>query len=143
VARSHSGAVWARRFTRPTSVRDISSDGSWTILCELPSQPNCNGVPTEVTPPAVRRNSPQQRTMQPTSVKHRVVEFRNGVVLVKDMGGLLQKGLCSNTSHPQLKLYFRKATAPFPHFELTPLNSSNEDIFVNQLKGALKKETGL
>jgi hypothetical protein len=81
--------------------------------------------------------------MQPTSVKHRVVEFRNGVVLVKDMGGLLQKGLCSNTSHPQLKLYFRKATAPFPHFELTPLNSSNEDIFVNQLKGALKKETGL
>ena len=31
--------------------------------------------------------------------------------------------------------------AAFPHFRMTPLEPSNEDIFVNRIKGELKKMT--
>jgi len=66
------------------------------------------------------------------------------VGLMDDMGSNIRlSGMCSNSSHPQLKEYFRLRRRPFPHFELTPLKPSNEAIFVNQLKGVLKKMTGL
>jgi hypothetical protein len=59
-----------------------------------------------------------------------------------DMGSnVRQSGMCSNSAHPQLRDYFRPQRRPFPHFHLTPLERSNEDIFVNQLKGELKKLT--
>lgn len=62
------------------------------------------------------------------------------VGLMDDMGSNIRlSGLCSNSDHPQLRDYFRPQRRPFPHFQLTPLEPSNEDIFVNQLKGELKK----
>lgn len=45
----------------------------------------------------------------------------------------------SNVAHPQLPYYFQPQRRPYPHFRLTPLEPSNEDIFVNQIKGELKK----
>ena len=58
------------------------------------------------------------------------------VGLMDDMGTNVRlSGLCSNSVHPQLREYFRPQRRPHPHFRLTPLAPSNEDIFVNQLKG--------
>ncbi|MDD2711075.1 MAG: hypothetical protein PHV34_24110 [Verrucomicrobiae bacterium] len=64
------------------------------------------------------------------------------VGLVDDMGSNLRLcGLCSNSFHPQLRDYFRPQRRPHPHFCLTPLEPSNENIFVNLIKGELKKMT--
>jgi hypothetical protein len=64
------------------------------------------------------------------------------VGLVDDMGTNMRvSGFCSNSVHPQLLEYFRPQRRPFPYFRLTPLEPSNEHIFVNQLKGELKKMT--
>jgi hypothetical protein len=64
------------------------------------------------------------------------------VGLIDDMGTNIRlKGFCSNSVHPQLLQYFRPQRRPYPHFHLTPLEPSNEDIFVNQIKGELKKMT--
>ena len=64
------------------------------------------------------------------------------VGLMDDMGtNVRMSGFCSNSVHPQLREYFRPQGRPFPHFRLTPLEPSNEDIFVNQIKGQLKKMT--
>lgn len=64
------------------------------------------------------------------------------VGLIDDMGTNIRlSGMCSNTSHPQLLDYFKPQRRPHPHFRLTPLEPSNESIFVNQLKGELKKMT--
>jgi len=64
------------------------------------------------------------------------------VGLFADMGTKYRlSGFCSNSTHPQLKDYFSLKGRPFPHFRLTPLEPSNEDIFVNQVKGELKKLT--
>ncbi len=68
---------------------------------------------------------------------------RSFVGLIDDMGTNLRlSGFCSNSSHVQLKDYFQPQGRPHPHFNLTPLEPSNEDIFVNQIKGAIKKMTG-
>jgi len=65
------------------------------------------------------------------------------VGLIDDMGGNVRlSGFCSNSVHPQLLDYFQPQRRPHPHFQLTPLYPSNEDIFVNQIKGELKKMTG-
>jgi hypothetical protein len=62
------------------------------------------------------------------------------VGLIDDMGTNIRlSGLCSNAMHPQLRQYFQPQRRPYPHFRLTPLETSNEDIFVNQIKGELKK----
>lgn len=67
---------------------------------------------------------------------------RQFVGLVKDLGSNLRiDGLCSNVGSPQLKLYLRPRERPYPHFLLTPLVPSHENIFVNQLKGELRKMT--
>ncbi len=67
---------------------------------------------------------------------------REFVGLVDDFGSNLRiDGLCSNVGHPELRLYFRPSGRPHPHFQLTPLQPSNENIFVNQLKGVLRKMT--
>lgn len=67
---------------------------------------------------------------------------RTLVGLLDDMGSNYRiSGLCSNSSHPQLKQYLQPQRRPYPHFELTPLESSNQEIFVNLLKGELKKMT--
>ncbi len=64
------------------------------------------------------------------------------VGLIDDMGSNVRlSGLCSNSVHPQLLDYFQPQRRPHPHFRLTPLEPSNEDIFVNQIKGELKKMT--
>jgi hypothetical protein len=64
------------------------------------------------------------------------------VGLIDDMGGNLRlSGMCSNSAHPQLRHYFRPRRRPHPHFGLSPLEPSNENIFVNQIKGELKKMT--
>jgi hypothetical protein len=64
------------------------------------------------------------------------------VGLMDDMGTNSRlSGLCSNCSHPQLKDYFQPQRRPHPHFELTPLDPSNEQIFVNLIKAELKKMT--
>jgi hypothetical protein len=68
---------------------------------------------------------------------------RSFVGLIDDMGTNLRlSGFCSNSSHIQLKDYFQPQGRPHPHFNMTPLEPSNEDIFVNQIKGAIKKMTG-
>ena len=65
------------------------------------------------------------------------------VGLIDDMGSNTRlQGMCSNSTHPQLREYFRLQRRPHPHFQLTPLFPSNEEIFVNQIKGELKKMTG-
>ena len=64
------------------------------------------------------------------------------VGLIDDMGSNLRfSGLCSNSGHPQLRDYFQPQRRPDPNFLLTPLEPSNEDIFVNQIKLELKKLT--
>ena len=64
------------------------------------------------------------------------------VGLMADMGTKARlSGFCSNSEHPQLREYFRPRGRPYPYFRLTPSHPSNEDIFVNQIKGALKKMT--
>ena len=64
------------------------------------------------------------------------------VGLMDDMGSNVRlSGFCSNSEHPQLREYFRPRRRPYPNFCLTPLDPSNEDIFVNQIKGELKKMT--
>lgn len=64
------------------------------------------------------------------------------VGLMDDMGQNVRlSGFCSNSVHPQLAEYFRPRRRPHPHFKLTPLEPSNEEIFVNQLKGELRKLT--
>jgi hypothetical protein len=64
------------------------------------------------------------------------------VGLMDDMGSNPRlSGMCSNSTHPQLREYFQPNRRPHPHFQLTPLQVSNEDIFVNQIKGELKKMT--
>jgi hypothetical protein len=64
------------------------------------------------------------------------------VGLLDDMGNSVRvTGLCSNTGHPQLRMYLRPQNRPHPNFDLTPLHRSDEQIFVNQLKAALKKLT--
>lgn len=66
------------------------------------------------------------------------------VGLIDDMGSNVRlNGLCSNSAHPQLRDYFQPQRRPYLHFRLTPLESSNEDIFVNQIKGELKKMTAV
>jgi len=66
------------------------------------------------------------------------------VGLVDDMGTNLRlSGLCTNRAHPQLRSYFEPQRRPYPHFYLTPLNLSNEDVFVNLIKAELKKMTGV
>lgn len=67
---------------------------------------------------------------------------REFVGLIDDMGTNVRlSGLCSNSAHPQLRDYFQPQRRPYPHFRLTPLEPSNEAIFVNQIKGELKKMT--
>jgi hypothetical protein len=64
------------------------------------------------------------------------------VGLIDDMGSNVRlSGFCSNSVHPQLRDYFQLQRRPHPHFHLSPLEPSNEDIFVNQIKGELKKMT--
>ncbi len=54
------------------------------------------------------------------------------VGLIDDMGSNVRlTGLCSNATHPQLLTYFSPQSRPRARFELTPLQSSNEDVFVN------------
>ena len=66
------------------------------------------------------------------------------VGLMDDMGNNVRlSGFCSNSLHPQLREYFRPRRRPYPHFRLTPLDPSNENVFVNQIKGELKKMTAL
>jgi len=62
------------------------------------------------------------------------------VGLVDDMGSNLRiSGLCSNAAHAQLREYFRPQRRPYAHFRLSPLEPSNESVFVNQIKAELKK----
>ena len=64
------------------------------------------------------------------------------VGLMDDMGSNVRmSGFCSNSEHQKLREYFRPQRRPFPHFLLTPLHPSNEDVFVNLIKGELKKMT--
>jgi hypothetical protein len=66
------------------------------------------------------------------------------VGLIDDMGNNIRlTGMCSNQSHPQLLNYFKPQGRPFPHFRLTPLDPSNENVFVNQIKAAIKKMSGI
>ncbi|MBN9489437.1 MAG: hypothetical protein J0H44_19550 [Alphaproteobacteria bacterium] len=66
------------------------------------------------------------------------------VGLMDDMGANVRlSGLCSNSSHSQLREYFQLQRRPYPHFELSPINKSGEDIFVNAIKGELKKMTAI
>lgn len=51
------------------------------------------------------------------------------------------RGMCSNSVHPQLWDYFKPQRRPYPHFKLSALEPSNEDIFVNMVKAELKKMT--
>jgi hypothetical protein len=67
---------------------------------------------------------------------------RQFVGLVSDMSNTLrEKGFCSNVSNPQLSLYFKPRSRPFPHLRLSPLEPKNEDLFVNKLAGTIKKMT--
>ena len=52
------------------------------------------------------------------------------VGLMDDMGTNVRlSGFCSNSVHSQLREYFRPKRRPHPHFKLTPLHPSNENIF--------------
>jgi hypothetical protein len=69
---------------------------------------------------------------------------RTFVGLVDDLGTNMRvSGLCSNATHPQLRLFLSPMRRPDPQFGLTPLMPANENIFVSQLQGALKKLTGV
>ena len=64
------------------------------------------------------------------------------VGLMADMGtNPVLSGMCSNSTHSQLKHYFKKVSRPDPHFELSPLRPQNEQMFVSQVEFALKKMT--
>ena len=64
------------------------------------------------------------------------------VGLVDDLGTNVRLGgLCSNSDHQGLRQYFQPQRRPHPHFDLTPLKPSNENIFVNMIKAELKKMT--
>lgn len=64
------------------------------------------------------------------------------VGLIDDMGSNIRlTGFCSNSAHPQLRDYFQPQRRPHPHFYLSPLHPSNEDIFVNLIKAEIKKMT--
>lgn len=66
------------------------------------------------------------------------------VGLMDDMGANARlSGMCSNKEHPQLRAFFRPQRRPYPHFFLSPLYGSNEAVFVNQIKGELKKMAGV
>lgn len=47
--------------------------------------------------------------------------------------------MCSNSSHPQLRQYFRLDRRPHAHFDLTPLRPDREGEFVNHLKVEIRK----
>ena len=60
--------------------------------------------------------------------------------LVDDLGtNVRMTGFCSNSDHLQLRDYMEPQRRPHPYFRLTPLYPSNEDVFVNELKGVLKR----
>lgn len=62
--------------------------------------------------------------------------------LVGDFGPNLRlKGLCSNSSSNQLRTFFRGKNRPYPHFNLTPLNPSDEAQFVGNIISELRKLT--
>lgn len=64
------------------------------------------------------------------------------VGLIDDMGSNLRLcGLCSNTSHPQLRKYLQLDRRPYPHMELSPLLPLSESRFVSTLSAELKKMT--
>lgn len=65
------------------------------------------------------------------------------VGLISDLGTKYRaSGLCSNSSHTQLRDYFSPKNRPDPHFELSPLHPDNENSFVSDLAKALKKLVG-
>src|SRR5262245_4063071 len=65
------------------------------------------------------------------------------VGLIDDMGSSFRlSGFCSNNTHAGLTEYFKPQRRPHPHFKLTPVERSNEHIFVNLIKAELKKMTG-
>lgn len=65
------------------------------------------------------------------------------VGLITDLGTKYRtSGLCSNSSNPQLKDYVAPKNRPQPHFQLSPLQSNNEVLFVNDLASALRKLVG-
>ncbi|MFY7897602.1 MAG: hypothetical protein ACOVOP_00945 [Candidatus Planktophila sp.] len=62
------------------------------------------------------------------------------VGLVDDLGtNIRATGLCSNKTHAQMLLYFQAKKRPYPHLELSPLNTLVEENFVNMVAGELKK----
>lgn len=64
------------------------------------------------------------------------------VGLMDDMGANVRiSGLCSNSEHPQLKNYFQPQRRPDPDFLLTPLQPTNENMFVGDIAKELKKLT--
>jgi hypothetical protein len=66
------------------------------------------------------------------------------VGLVDDLGTKFRAtGLCSNSSHGQLKDYFSPKNRPDTHFTLSPLHPKNEERFVNDLASALHKLVGM
>jgi hypothetical protein len=65
------------------------------------------------------------------------------VGLIDDMGSNLRlSGFCSNSVHPQLREYLRPLRRPYPHFHMTPLERSNEDIFCQSPKRRTQKDDG-
>lgn len=66
------------------------------------------------------------------------------VGLMDDMGTNIRlNGLCSNKTYNPLKDFFRPQRRPYAHFELTPLETDNENVFVMDIVRELKKMTGL
>jgi hypothetical protein len=60
--------------------------------------------------------------------------------LVDDLGSNVRlTGFCSNSDHLQLRDYMEPQRRPHPYFRLSPLHPSNEDVFVNELKGVIKR----
>lgn len=69
---------------------------------------------------------------------------REFVGLIDDMGSNMRlSGLCSNSTHAQLRKYLQPQRRPHPHFQLTPLEPCNVEIFVNLVKAELKKMTAV
>ncbi len=66
------------------------------------------------------------------------------VGLIDDMGRNLRVcGLCSNSSHDQLKGYFSPASRPNRYFGLSPLDPAKENLFVSEIVSAFIKMTAL
>ena len=62
--------------------------------------------------------------------------------LVGDFGRNLRlKGLCSNSTSDQLKIFFSGQNRPYPHFNLTPLSPDNENQFVGNIVSEFRKLT--